>query len=79
MLKSTLNKVADIVFFIACIAFIVSLTLVYYFGYFSISFSDYTVYWVYIAPLAMVAYTLAKNFLLKPKAQQEDQAKQDKT
>ena len=72
MIKTTLNKIADIIFYIICVLFIATLTAVYYFNHFSIIVKGHIVYWVYLAPLAMVAYTLLKNALFKGKQNKDE-------
>ncbi|WP_119344307.1 hypothetical protein [Facilibium subflavum] len=80
MTKSTLNKIANFIFYIACIIFIGTLTAVYYFNYFSIMIKEHIVYWVYLAPLIMVLYTLIKNSLFKEKSTDpESQRKSENT
>lgn len=63
MLKPLFNQIANMVFYLFCIVFIASLTAVYYFNHFSIVIKNHVLYWVYLAPLAMVLYTLIKNYL----------------
>ena len=60
-----LNKLADTLFYLASIGFIASLTAAYYFDHFSIVIKGHVIYWVYMAPLIMVLYTIIKNKLLK--------------
>ena len=67
MLKDRLRFIADMFFYLACIAFIISLTAVYYFGQFKIVVKGHVVYWVYMAPLAMVPYAFLRNKFLAKK------------
>ena len=67
MIKQTINKVANIIFYISCIVFIASLSAVYYFNHFGVMVKGHVIYWVYLAPVAMVLYTLIKNHLLREK------------
>ncbi|WP_116964273.1 hypothetical protein [Fastidiosibacter lacustris] len=69
-MKQKLRYVADTIFFLSCIAFIATLTIVFYFNNFSIIVKGHAIYWVYLAPLLMVLYTFLRNLLFtnKPKS-----------
>ncbi|MFZ9034507.1 MAG: hypothetical protein ACO2ZM_00075 [Francisellaceae bacterium] len=63
-MREKLNILANLIFYLSCILFIATLTAVYYFNNFEIEVAGHIVYWVYLAPLAMVGYTMLKNLIL---------------